>query len=177
MSREIDLHTIRNRPRFKIKTNLSREEIKMRLARQFHLQKTVLGGYIGDELSVIYLRNEKDKFWTPQLQIRTEVDEVSKDITYIRGLFGPKPAIWTFFIFLYTLGGTIFGFFAMIWFVQLRLNVASNLIIWAWIGLAIILGTYMAALIGRRMAKRHMKVLKDFMEKVVNDELEDDVRS
>ena len=174
MSREIDIKSIRSRPRFKLKTRLSREEFTERLRKQFQIQNRSLGGYVGKELSVIRMRKDKEKYWAPQLQIRSESDDDDKDITVIRGLFGPRPAVWTFFIFLYTLGGTFLTFFGLIWFVQWRLDLDSSLIIWAWIGLFILIGTYVASKVGQNVAKKHIVVLRDFMEKVVNDELEDE---
>lgn len=172
MSREIDIKSIRNRPRFKIKTRLSKDEFTDRLRRQFQIQNRTLGGYVGQEYAVIRLRKDKKEYWSPQLQIRSEKDEDDAEITIIRGIFGPRPTVWTLFMFLYILGGTIFFFFGMIWFVQLRLNVDSDLALWAWVGLFIIIATYIAARIGQVIARDHMTVLKDFMEKVVNDELE-----
>lgn len=174
MSREIDIKSIRSRPRFKLKTALTRAEFTERLRRQFQLQNKVLGGYVGEELSVIRMRRDKQKYWAPQLQIRAEKDEDFPHITVIRGLFGPRPAVWTFFVFLYILGGTVFFFFGLIWFVQMRLDIASGLIVWAWIGLFILSGTYVAAKIGQAISRQHIAVLRDFMEKVVTDELEDD---
>ena len=153
---------------------MDRDEFKKRLEKQFRMQNRVLGGYIGEEISVIRLRKDKEKYWAPQLQIRTEKDEEDDKKTVIRGLFGPRPAVWTFFIFLYTLGGTLVIFFSLIWFVQLRLNIESSLIIWAWIGIAMVVGTYLAAKTGQIISKQHIATLRDFMEKVVTDELEDE---
>ncbi|MDO5655090.1 MAG: hypothetical protein Q4G27_03005 [Flavobacteriaceae bacterium] len=173
MSREFDIQSIRSRPRFKLKTRLSREEFTHRLSRQFEVQKRVLGGYVGKEISIIRLRKDKKKYWAPQLQIRSEKDEENPEITIVRGLLGPRPTVWTFFMFLYIFGGTTFIFFGMIWIVQANLNITSGLVIWAWVGLAILIFTWLASLIGQRIAKQHISILREFMEKVVNDELEE----
>ncbi len=173
MSRDIDIKSIRNRPRFKIKTRLSKDEFTDRLRKQFQIQNKVLGGYVGQEFSVIRMRKDKHEYWAPQLQIRSEADEDDPNITLIRGVFGPRPSVWTFFMFLYILGGTIFIFFGLIWFVQMRLDVESWMVNFAWLGLFIMIATYIAAHVGQRIAKKHMKTLRDFMEKVVHDELEE----
>lgn len=175
MSREIDIKSIRSRPRFKIKTRLSKQDFTERLRKQFQIQNRVLGGYVGEELSVIRMRKDKQKYWAPQLQIRTETDEDNPKITIVRGLFGPRPAVWTFFIFLYILGGTVLTFFGMVWFVKSSLKIESNFTLWAWLGILILAGTYAAAKAGQIVSREHIKVLRDFMEKVVNDELEDEV--
>lgn len=172
MSREIDILSIHNRPRFKIRTRLSKEQFNNKLRKQFQLQNKVLGGYIGEEYSVIRLRKDKEKYWAPQLQIRLEEDEDNPEILWIRGIFGPKIAVWTFFMFLYILSGTVLILFGLIWFVQNRLNYESNIIYWSWVGFGVFSATYLAAHLGQLIAKDNLKVLRDFMEKVVDDELE-----
>lgn len=172
MSREIDIKSIRDRPRFNIRTRLTKDEFLDRLRKQFQLQNKVLGGYIGEQYSVIRLRKDKKEYWAPQLQIRAEKDEFKDDITEIRGIFGPRPAVWTFFMFLYIMGATVFIFFGLIWFVQMRLDISSWMVHLAWIGLFIMVATYIAAHVGQNIAKEHMKALRNFMEKVVQDELE-----
>ncbi|MDO5510249.1 MAG: hypothetical protein Q4F57_06105 [Weeksellaceae bacterium] len=174
MERRIELSHIRSRPRFKIKTNLSQEEFLTRLEKHFRKENKLLGGYIHKETSIIRLREQKEEYWAPQLQIRTESDDDKPSITVIRGIFGPKPAVWTFFMFLYFLGGTLVTFFGMIYFVQMRLNLGSWMVIGFWIGIAILAITWFAAQMGQRIAKRHLQILRNFMEKVVHEELEDD---
>ncbi|MXV37087.1 hypothetical protein GO491_00130 [Flavobacteriaceae bacterium Ap0902] len=175
MRKKFDIKTIRSRPRFKIKTNISQEEFNRRLERQFRMQNKALGGYIGKEMSVIRVRKDKEKFWSPQLQIRTEKDEDNRDLIIVRGLFGPKPTIWTFFMFLYILGGTILSFFAMIWVVKSQIEVETDLDIWAWIGLMLLVCTYVASRTGQSLAKEQINILKTFMEKVLWDELDGNI--
>lgn len=54
----------------------------------------------------------KRKYWTPHLHL--ELEPKSNSETHIRGLFGPDPTLWTFFIFLhFIIAGLFFIFGAM----------------------------------------------------------------
>jgi hypothetical protein len=54
----------------------------------------------------------KRKYWTPHLHLELEPKNDSE--THIRGLFGPDPTLWTFFMFLhFIIAGLFFIFGAM----------------------------------------------------------------
>lgn len=54
----------------------------------------------------------KRKYWTPHLHLELEPKNDSE--THIRGLFGPDPTLWTFFMFLhFIIAGLFFIFAAM----------------------------------------------------------------
>src|SRR5690606_32727626 len=105
MKNEIEIHAIRSRPRFKIQAQMSAEEFSAKMKIHLKDRKKVLGGYSNSEICVIRLRQDKDKFWAPQLQIRIEKNEELPGYITIRGLFGPRPSVWTLFMFSYGLGG------------------------------------------------------------------------
>jgi Na+/melibiose symporter-like transporter len=48
---------------------------------------------------VIDVPKDEDHFWSPQLHIEVESNEENK--TIVKGLFGPKPQVWTFFMFIH----------------------------------------------------------------------------
>lgn len=172
LHKEIAIQSIRNRPRFKIKTKMSKADFTKKLEKQFQLQNKILGGYISSHISIIRVRKEKKKYWSPQLEIRTEKDEYNPDITVIRGMFVPRAAVWTFFMFLYILGASSFLIFGMIWFVQNNLNEKSNLDILFWLSGLLLIITYISAKVGQILSKDQIKVLKNFMEKVVEEDVE-----
>lgn len=56
----------------------------------------------------------KRKYWTPHLHLELEPKNDSE--THIRGLFGPDPTLWTFFMFLhFIIAGLFFIFAAMVY--------------------------------------------------------------
>lgn len=48
----------------------------------------------------------KKEYWSPHLHL--EFEKTSDNETHIRGLFGPEPTLWTFFMFLHFMVAGIF---------------------------------------------------------------------
>jgi hypothetical protein len=170
MKNEIEIHAIRSRPRFKIIAQMTAEEFSSKLNLHLKNRKKILGGYSNPEISVIRLRQEKEKYWAPQLQIRVETHEEIPDSIVIRGLFGPRPAIWTLFVFSYGFGCGILLTTGLYGWIELALGIGN---FWVWtnlLGLILIVGAYLTAKIGQRIARNHMDVLRTFIERVLVEE-------
>ena len=87
------LNTIRTRPRFKLETDLSKEDFELNLKTK--LQKnTEIQGNINKEVASIWVKTAHNEFWKPYLSLRVEKED---EKTIIRGIFGPSAAVWTFF--------------------------------------------------------------------------------
>lgn len=166
---KIDTTTVRNRPRFKVKTKKSNEKISLAFRRVYALHKKVLSLSTQGDSMIFSFKSSVDKFYAPQLQVRWEKDDDDFSLYIIRGLFSPKPAIWTFFMFLYFLGFTVFGFFGAFWFVQQKIDLSSDLSLWAWVGLFILVLTYSASTIGKYLAKKETKYLRNFAERALEE--------
>ncbi|MCG9791303.1 hypothetical protein [Flavobacterium algicola] len=54
----------------------------------------------------------KRKYWSPHLHL--EIESKSEKETHIRGLYGPDPTLWTFFMFLHFIIAGIFLVFCAI---------------------------------------------------------------
>ena len=69
-------------------------------------------GAIIDHHIILKIPVEEQHYWSPQLSL--ELEKVEQG-TLVRGLFGPKPAVWTMFMFFYsavgffTLMGLMYG--------------------------------------------------------------------
>lgn len=170
MKHEIEINAIRSRPRFKVKTNMTVKEFTQKMKLHLNNHNKVLGGYINDEIGLIYVRQDKDKFWSPRLQIRIEKDEKKSSEIFIRGIFGPRTSVWTLFMFSYGLGGAILLTTGIYGWIELALGIGN---LWVWsnlLGLVLIIGSYISARIGQKIAKSHMKVLRAFIERVLLEE-------
>lgn len=170
MKHEIEINAIRSRPRFKVATRMLPEEFSRKMKLHLNNHKKVLGGYVNEEVSIIYLKRNMEKFWAPQLQVRVEQHERKPGKIYIRGLFGPRTSVWTLFMFSYGLGGAILLTTGLYGWIELLLGIGST---WVWtnlIGLVLIIGPYISARIGQRIAKSHMNVLRTFIETVLREE-------
>jgi uncharacterized protein YqeY len=65
------LNTIRTRPRFKLETDLSKEDFELNLKTE--LQKnTEIQGNINKEVASIWVKTAHNEFWKPYLSLRAE---------------------------------------------------------------------------------------------------------
>ena len=94
------LNHIRNRPRFKMYTDLSPEDCEKNLRAYLDIHKDEFFGNINREVATIFVKTNENNYWKPNLALRIERDD---NITAIRGIYGPTSAVWTFFMFLYFL--------------------------------------------------------------------------
>ena len=161
------LNTIRTRPRFKLETDLSKEDFELNLKTK--LQKnTEIQGNINKEVASIWVKTAHNEFWKPYLSLRVENED---EKTIIRGTFGPSAAVWTFFMFLYFIFGITFMVFISIWWVTKQIKSsdfpwAIYLAIFSIICLAF---TFIATKIGQQKAKKEMEQLRDFAENALEN--------
>lgn len=163
---ESTLDKIRSRPRFKLYTQLSKEEVARDL--QYCLDKNSdrFYGNVNSEVATIQVRTEIDNYWKPNLALRIEKED---ERTVIRGIFGPHSSIWTLFMFLYFLFSVLWMTFITMFFVERQINshefpwaLPASFVMLAGMGL-----TYFASRVGQKKAKSEMKLLRQFAEKTV----------
>ena len=65
------LNSIRNRPRFKLYTDLSMEEYEANL-RDYLGNHEQFYGNINKEVATIFVRKEEDNYWKPNLALRID---------------------------------------------------------------------------------------------------------
>jgi hypothetical protein len=87
------------RPRFKLNYDLNHQEIISKFKNKFSSEKCTYYHKISDGHIIIDLPKDENHFWSPQLNI--EIIEVSENKSLVKGLFGPKPQIWTMFMFIH----------------------------------------------------------------------------
>jgi len=160
---ETTLDKIRNRPRFKMFTHLSKETYAENLKKYLAEHKGEFSGNINKEMATICVETEYDNYWKPRLSLRTEIED---DQTVIRGVFGPSSAVWTFFMFLYFLFSIFWMTFFTMYYVEKQIK--SFEYPWAltasFVMLFCIVATYAAARFGQNKAKDEMKKLRKFAE-------------
>jgi len=119
-----------------------------------------------DDHVFLKIPKEKQHFWSPQLDL--EIYQFEGEKTQIRGLFGPKPSVWTLFMFLHfaVIGLAIsMGIWAysnaalkLPYFVQL---LALSLLALGWFAL------YFAGRMGKSAGKKEMIALNKFMRETL----------
>ncbi len=153
------------RPRFLIETHLSVDEIEELLKSELKRQNYPCYGSVAYGYSVIKISKKMQHFWSPQLSLSMELEG---DKTSIRGLYGPKPSVWTMFMFLYTILGFSTLITAMVGLAKLSLEKPAEILWLVPIGLLLILVTYIASANGKKIGKNHLQILHHFFEKATN---------
>ena len=102
-------------------------------------------------------------YWSPQLSLRVEEAEDDPTQSIVRGLIGPRPAVWTLFMFFYLTVGVVGTGLAMWGFSKWMLGNFSHLI-WALpIAILVNLTAYRAGKMGEELGQDQVEILKGFV--------------
>ena len=159
------LDQIRSRPRFKIFTDITREQYTVYLKNFLKENADLFEGNVNNESAIISVKSTHNHYWKPCLALRTEIDP-EENKTLVRGIFGPTSAVWTFFMFLNFIFGILWMIAITLWYVEKQIK--SSDFAWAlpvsFVMLACLGLTFLAARIGKIKAKKEMEQLRNFAE-------------
>ena len=115
-----------------------------------------------------YLKIKEDKqhYWSPELHITVEENS---DGALIRAVAGPKPKIWTMFMFFYTAVIAFFLFGSALGVSQYMLNIEAP---WLWSIPASFLGAlivYGAAKFGQYKGRNQLILLNNFTHEAISE--------
>ncbi|MEQ6123579.1 GTP-binding protein [Pseudotenacibaculum sp. MALMAid0570] len=118
-----------------------------------------------DEHVFIDVIKEESHFWSPQLHLEVIEEE---GVTKLKGLFGPKPQVWTFFMFIHFIIATAFVGFAVWAYVNSTLDKDNVLPIVMLIVLPLVwVLLYVLGSVGKDIGKKQMKKMYDFMFQIL----------
>lgn len=161
-----DIHL---RPRFKIHFEESQESILDKFKSNLKDDECKYCSKIVDGHIVIDVPLEDNHFWSPQLNIEVEKLEEKKSI--VKGLFGPKPQVWTLFMFFHFAVAVAFIGFSIMWYVRWTLNRNTTLSMIITLALPVLwVIMYFIGRIGKRTGHQQMEELHDFMVKTLEKE-------
>lgn len=155
-----DENKLRIRPRFKKQIALPKEEVMEKIHQFIEEHRELCNGKIVDNHVILKIPTKQQHYWSPQLTLEIEKEN---DHTLIRGLFGPKPGVWTMFVFFYsaigflTLMGLIFGLSQM----MLKMNAYG---LWSFpVGAVLLIGLFVMSKIGQRLGNEQMHQLNSIL--------------
>lgn len=161
-----EIQSFRSRPRF---TRYFTNDVKT-LINTF--EKALNNCELGCEGSVathhVFIKTpiQDRHFWSPQLHLQIEE---YKNGSQIRGLYGPSPAVWTLFIFLYAFFGCLCLAFSIFGFTLYSLD-SSPWPLWiAGLSFTLIIGTYFAAQLGQKIGLKDTIQLHSFFEESISE--------
>ncbi len=156
------------RPRFEIDLENDAAFVLQKFSEAFKKEECNLLGNIVDGHIFIGVSKKDEHFWSPQLHL--EIIEASENTSTLKGLFGPKPQVWTLFMFVHFVVGISFLGFAVMLYTRYSLNesIVFPLIMMIFLPLLWTL-LYFLGKIGKETGKKQMNKLHDFMIEVIED--------
>lgn len=165
------------RPRFKLHTDLKKENILELIQNKISPSNGVVGTRTKHRF-FLRIPKEDQHYWSPEMQIEVTNNEIEKEEhewepdtknSTIRCVIGPKQSIWTMFVFGYSLAGVIIFFGGLYGFVQMSLN-KPPIFLWSIpIGIILIVALYTAAAYGRKKGHEQMNHLIRFLYHAIDD--------
>ena len=150
------------RPRFEIDVEESEQGLMQRFRTNLNADDCNYSNKIVDQHIVIDVPFDEDHFWSPQLHIEIVKGETS--VSIVKGLFGPKPQVWTLFIFLHFAVGISFLIFLTLLYVRWSFEgslVFPTIMIIVLPIIWVIL--YLTGRLGKRKGKKQMEELHHFI--------------
>lgn len=156
------------RPRFSIDLNVNSGVLLQRFLEEFKKSETKVNGNIVDGHIFIAVFKKDEHFWSPQLHL--EIIEETKGTSTLKGLFGPKPQVWTLFLFVHFVVGVSFLAFAVMLYTKYSLKESVLLPTVMLIVLPLVWTLlYFLGQIGKDTGKKQMQQLHNFMIKVIDN--------
>lgn len=115
---------------------------------------------------VIDIPTEENHFWSPQLNI--EVEKIEEQKSVVKGFFGPKPQVWTMFMFFHFAVAVAFIGFSIMAYVKWTLKSDYTFPLIMVIALPVIwVIMYFLGRIGKKTGHKQMDELHEFMMKTL----------
>jgi len=150
------------RPRFKLEFEETQDELLDKFRDNLNDGDCKYCSKIVDGHVVIDVPIEETHFWSPQLNI--EVEKLTEDKTVVKGLFGPKPTVWTLFMFIHFGVAVAFIGFGIMWYVKYLVKEDTTLPMVVTLSLPVIwFILYFLGRIGKRTGHQQMDELHSFM--------------
>lgn len=159
----------RIRPRIRFESRLTSSQLVGVI--KDHLQKPEVNcdGVAIPGFVTIYPLEKDQHYWSPQLTLTIEDIETG---SLVRGLYGPKPSVWTMFMFFYSFIGFITMIALMISLSYWSLG-QESLIFWSVPALILLfLSLYLVAYLGQKFGHKQMIYVHKFLEDCIGERIE-----
>lgn len=165
------IHFRRIRPRIRVQTTMSSEDIQRRIRTLLNSDNAACEGQTTKGFATIYPPQKEQHFWSPQLTITVEENE---DGNLVRGLYGPKPSVWTMFVFFYSAIGFATMIILMVGLSLWSLGNPATILWLVPVLLLLFLSLYLVAYFGQKLGHKQMGNIHRFIEECLEQEIEAD---
>lgn len=154
------------KPRFNMDWPVKKKLILERFKKEATLKNRKYPLKVVDHHIIIDIPVKNAHFWSPQLHI--EIEEQQDKSTQIRGLFGPKPSVWSLFMFLHFAVALAFLVFAVMAYTRHNLNQNFSFALYMCVGMVIIwVVLYFLGQIGKKKGYKQMLELDAYFKQVL----------
>jgi len=160
------LNKILLKPRFKFEREEDKAVIIDKFKNEFAQGGSKFLGRVVDHHIVIDIPKEEAHFWSPQLHF--EVEDSTSDGSILKGIFGPKPSVWSLFMFVHFAVAVLFISFLVITYTKWNLNKDYGLYLIIVLVMPVLwFLLYFMGRMGRRKGKQQMQELRDYLEEIL----------
>lgn len=164
----IDTSITHIRPRFELTVPLEKQVIFSNIESLLTTYSDKVIGRIVDDHIILDIVHDDVHYWSPQLNFRIESDEENPKQTILSGLIGPRPAVWTMFMFIYFSVGII-GFIISSFGISRWMIGESSALLWAFpIAILFMLTAYRAGKYGEQLGADQVELLKQFIRDAIS---------
>ena len=155
------------RPRFSFPMNIDSEHALDAFVAAKKTQSDFIISRVDDHV-FIRIPKGKQHFWSPQLHL--EINAVADRASILKGLFGPKPAVWTLFMFFHFLVAVLFLGFGVWAYANASLKSSySSQIVFMVAMVVIWFALYFAGRLGRAKGRPEMEAMNEFMRETLTN--------
>jgi len=147
------------RPRFKIETSYSVAALKKKLQDGLKHNDATCIGIVNPGYVTLYIPHKDQHYWSPQLNLTFEETEKG---SVLRGLYSPRPDVWTMFVFFYALIGLAVLFIGVLGLSYLMLDKPAIILWLVPVLILVFLSLYLVAHFGQKLGEKQMIILHDF---------------
>lgn len=159
------------RPRFRVLLrDITPEEICDKIEAALEQPDSTIAGKVNPWFISLRVPAAERHYWSPQLNITIEETE---DGNLLRGVYGPRPAVWTMFVFFYFIIALLVVFISIIGLSNLSLGNGGTILWWVPVLLAIFSSLYLTSRFGERLGRHQLHVLHDFTERALDIKFSD----
>lgn len=162
--KELSIREIR--PRFSQDVNFTFEELKQLLEAELDQPNAPVTGKVHRGYASFFIPKKDQHYWSPQLAVTFEQSEEG---TNIRGLYGPKPAVWTMLIFFYAILGFATIVVTIMGFGLKSLNKDGSILWLVPILLIALCSIYIVGYLGKKKGYDQMVIIHNFFEKAIGE--------
>jgi hypothetical protein len=159
------------RPRFEVSSDYEVTELETTMKQALKKEDAPCAGKVRYGYVSLYPSDEDKHYWSPHLSVSIEEHTEQKG-SLLRGLYGPSPAVWTMFVFVYGIIAVAIVIALVIGFANMSID-ESTTILWAVPLLLLLLGSmYLVSSIGQKKGHDQIEDIHHFFESCIGQTID-----